>query len=123
MPLVVALWPDNTISIVKMKTGYSMLNLFYELDQEADPVDAKCYEVRARGDGSPLHVAFRWNEIEVDDNDAPESMTIPFDNLVVDGEWGGSSRIRHRPWPEDIFDQYIRSLRPRGKARASHDPQ
>jgi hypothetical protein len=78
-----------------MKAEYSMLDLFYELDQEANPVDARCYEVRARGDGSPLHVAFRWSKVEVDDNDAPESMTIPFDNLLIDFDGACSSRIGH----------------------------
>lgn len=58
MPLIVAVWPNNTISVVRMNSGYSMVDLFDALDEEANPEDAKCYELS--GHRGRLHTTFDW---------------------------------------------------------------
>lgn len=39
MPLVVATWPNKTVSVVVIREGYSLNELFEELDMVASPYD------------------------------------------------------------------------------------
>lgn len=114
MPLVVAIWPNNTISIVKMRAKYEIEDLYCYLDAEDDPICAKCYEVRPREGEGPLHVAFNWKEFEAtnDIHGAAVEMTLPFENLRIQSGDGGSARIKRIRWPEDIVERHFRRLRP-----------
>lgn len=54
MPIVIARWPDSTISIIKMRKGFSEWDLLKDLDMEADPDLAKCVVLQSDDDG--LHI-------------------------------------------------------------------
>jgi hypothetical protein len=104
MPLIIAIWPNATTSILKMHLGYSMLDLFEELDQEAGPLAARCYEARAC---NGLHITFDMHDMDEDGN------TLDEKRLDIDALHGS---VRSLEWPEDIIDQYyakLRSERPR----------
>ena len=101
MPLVVAVWPNNTISVIKMPNGFSMVDLFNEIDAEANPVDAKCYLVAPSWDG--LYVTFDWDRLEKNENAvAPKSR-----GLRVECLYGRKKRLH---WPPGIARMWLRSL-------------
>lgn len=99
MPLIVAIWPNATTSFLKIHAGYSMLNLFEELDQEGAPLAARCYEVRAY---QGLHIGFDMHDTDDEGNKlAEERLEI----YPVNGS------VRALEWPEDILDQYFAKYR------------
>ena len=104
MPLIVAVWPDNTISILKMKVGYRMVDVFYWLDNEADPLDAKCYEVR-RGEDCEhtTHLSFGWKDIKYSESN--ETIMVPRLGLLI-GDGAGNARIKRLRWPADILKDF-----------------
>mgnify|MGYP003345824393 CR=1 FL=1 len=71
MALVIAVWPNNTISLVRMWNEFTMLDLFTQLDHEADPLDAQCWLVRRDDDG--MHVTFDWKDMDDDEPVSPKS--------------------------------------------------
>jgi hypothetical protein len=99
MPLVIAVWPNNTISIVKMEPGFEAVSLFCELDQIADPQDATCYVVRPDKDG--LCVNFDWPHPS-DETVGPKST-----GLRLELHQG---KVRKFSWPETVCRDYIRSM-------------
>ena len=102
MPSVVAVWPNNTISIVRMPSGYDMLDVFDCLDEEDNPLCATCYELRGR----ESHVTTRWARPDEDQNAKPNSLLI--------GPMHGS--LRPLPWPENILSQWRQRLRRAARA-------
>ena len=61
MKTYLAKWPDGTISVLQAKT---LVDLFWDLDAEADPAEAKVFELPKR-----FHIAtcIVNNEIQVDE--------------------------------------------------------
>lgn len=100
MPLVIAVWPNNTISVLRMWSSFSMVDLFHELDAEADPIDATCYRVGEDDDG--LHITFDWKF------DSPGEPVMPQSKAVGIGKISG--RIKKLPWPKDIKKQWWREM-------------
>lgn len=100
MPLVIAVWPNNTISLVRMWNGFTMLDLFTEIDHESDPLDAECWLVRHDDDG--MHVTFDWKDMDDDEPVSPKSR-----NIGVGLIHGRKKRLK---WPEDIHKQWFRKL-------------
>lgn len=94
MPLVIASWPNGTISVVSMRSGFTMVDLFHELDAEANPTDAQCYCVKPSADG--LHVTCNWDS---------RRRT----RLRLEAMHGGS--LAPLKWPPRIVERYYRSLR------------
>lgn len=101
MPTVVAVWPDNTISILRMPSGFTMVDLFGEIDAEANPHDATCYQVSSDEDG--MHITFNW---KVPDDGGP---VVPKSQDVRIGKICG--RIKRLKWPSDILEQWLTQLR------------
>ena len=100
MPIVLAVWANNTVSMIKMRSGFTMLDLYVEIDREADPLDCQCYVTRHDVDG--LYITFDW---KFDDKD--RIVTPKFSNLTLDTLAGNLKRLR---WPSDIRKQYSREL-------------
>lgn len=100
MPLVVAVWPNNTISIIRMKKGFSMVDLYDQIDAEACPLDARCYLVGEQWDG--LHVTFSWRDGATDLPAGPSTNALEL-GLIA----GRKRRLR---WPACISRMWIRSL-------------
>ena len=100
MATVVAVWPNNTISIVRLRSGFTMVDLFSVIDVEASPIDAKCYQIAEDEDG--LHVTFDWKHLDDGSTVTPESPEVCIGKLF--------GKIRHIPWPDDIVKQYMRQL-------------
>lgn len=101
MALVVAVWPNNTISILRVESGFTMLDLFAQIDVEASPLDATCYQIASDEDG--MHITFDWKHLDDD-----ESSVTPDSRGVAIGKLFG--KVRKLPWPEDILKQWMRDL-------------
>jgi hypothetical protein len=99
MPLVIAVWPNNTISIVKMDPGFTAVSLFNELDQIADPSDAKCYVVRP--DGYGLCVNFDW-PYSSEETVGPKSKGLRLE--VHQG------KMRTFRWPKTVWRDWVRGI-------------
>lgn len=93
MPLIVAVWPNDTVSIVKMRPDFSMVELFDRLDEEANPHDARCYVVTPTG--GHMHITFNKEE-------GRRGLS------VRTGETGG--RARRIKWPDGIEVEWLRSF-------------
>lgn len=100
MSVVVAVWPNNTISVLRMWTGFTMLDLFGEIDAEANPLDATCYLVRSDEDG--MHITFDYKILDDGSPVGPKSQNVGIGKIC--------GRIKKLPWPEDILKQWGRSL-------------
>jgi len=100
MPIVIAVWPNNTISVLRMWTGFTMLDLFSEIDHEAGPLDAICYLVRGDEDG--MHITFDWKCLDDGSAVGPKSMHVGLGKIC--------GRIKKLPWPSDIQKQWYRKL-------------
>jgi hypothetical protein len=100
VPLVVAVWPNNTISIIRAPSGFTMLNLFELIDHESSPLDAKCYRIGSDEDG--MHVTFDWKHLNDGSSVTPESADVVIGKLY--------GKVKHLPWPDDILKQWMRQL-------------
>lgn len=100
MPLVVAVWPNNTISIVRAAKGFTMLDLFALIDVEASPLDATCYQVSSDEDG--MHITFDWKHLDDGSVVTHESAGVGIGKLF--------GKVKKLPWPEDILKQWMRQL-------------
>jgi hypothetical protein len=106
MPLVIAVWPNNTISAVWMQLGFSMVDLYNEIDMEACPLDATCYLATRTRDG--LYVTLDWERLEDDEASVtPESNGIRVDSLT--------GKLRKLEWPFDIQRRWLRHLDRHGR--------
>ena len=78
-----------------------MVDLFNEIDAEANPLDAKCYLVSPGGDG--LYVTFDWARFDKnEDTVAPKSR-----GMRVACLYGRRKLLR---WPPGIARMWLRSL-------------
>jgi len=100
MPLVVAVWPNNTISIIRAANGFTMLDLFALIDVEENPLDATCYQVSSDDDG--MHITFGWKHLDDGNAVTPESAGVDIGKLF--------GKVKKLPWPEDILKQWMRQL-------------
>jgi hypothetical protein len=100
MPLVIAVWPNNTISVLRVRRGFTMLDLFASIDIEASPLDATCYQVADDEDG--MHITFDWEHLDDGAHVTPESAGVAIGKLF--------GKIRKLPWPDDILKQWMRHL-------------
>jgi hypothetical protein len=101
MPTVIAVWPDNTISILRMPSGFTMVDLFWEIDAEANPHDATFYQVSSDDDG--MHITFNWKMPDDGGPVVPKS-----ENLQIGKIYG---RIKPLKLPSDILEQWATQLR------------
>lgn len=100
MPLVVAVWPNNTISILRVPSGFTMLDLFSLIDAEASPLDATCYLCKSDEDG--MHITFDWKHLDDGSKVTAKSPDVRLGKLF--------GKIKKLPWPEDILKQWMRQL-------------
>jgi len=83
MPLVIAQWPNRTVSVLKASAGWDDIWLFDCLDQEGDPLSAKVYVVS----GKNAHIGWSFKSEGGDE-----------DSLVA---YCGKAKPWH--WPADIL--------------------
>jgi len=101
MSLVIAIWPNNTASVIRMRNGFSMLELFEEIDAEANPHDAECYLVK--GDSEGLYVTF-----DLERQGEHAGVKGMKRRLKIGCLYGKHKRLF---WPEDITEQHYESLK------------
>lgn len=111
MPLVVAVWPNNTISIIRMSPSFTMLDLFSQIDIEASPLDATCYQIGCDEDG--MHITFDWKHLDDGSNVTPDTP-----NVVIGKLFG---RVKKLPWPDDILKKWMRQLEHETRQQDSMD--
>jgi hypothetical protein len=99
MPIVVAVWPNNTVSIARMPTGFSATSLFDVLDQVGDPQIAECYVLKSK-DGE-LFANFDWYH-------ATDEIASPMSkNLQLEIHQG---RMKKFPWPKTVWRDWFRAI-------------
>lgn len=112
MPVVVAVWPNNTLSVLVMPRGFSATDLFEELDQEGCPTDATVRILKTDSRGV-CHIG--WDFIL--DEGCPvgtESKGLRLDAF--------SGQAKKWKWPETVVrDYYRRTERNRRMADACRD--
>lgn len=97
MSIVIAVWPNNTISVLRMRAGFTAIDLFNELDAEGSPLDARCYLVSQDDDG--MQITFNWR-CKPDGRADNRRLRI--------GKLAG--RIKRLRWPDGIEIQWLKSL-------------
>ncbi len=115
MPTIVAVWPNNSTSVVVMERGWKPIDLFYELDHVGDPVSAKVW-VLNRNRGEAVHVTTDWvrekqlpdmelsethDAADVSDRVGPKSFGVRF-SLA-----GDSGSVKRFCWPSNIMRQFV----------------
>jgi hypothetical protein len=100
VPLVVAVWPNNTISILWAASGFTMLDLFALIDPEANPLDATCYRIGCDEDG--MHITFDWKHLDDGTKVNADSADVAIGKLF--------GKVKKLPWPDDILKQWMRQL-------------
>jgi hypothetical protein len=106
MPLVIAVWPNNTLSIIKMPPGFSDVSLFDKLDEEDNPHDARCYIASPDEDG--LHITFSWTdrtffrETHADPVSGPDSPKLRL--AAIDG------KLKKLKWKPDVNRRWLRTI-------------
>lgn len=100
MPIVIAKWPNGTFSVVLMQSGFSMADLFWKLDEEADPQGATPYLLRRDKDGE-AHATFDWDSDDILERKSGEEKFIK-----LGPETGRldtcSGRLKKLKWPRGI---------------------
>lgn len=100
MPVVIAVWPNNTISVLKVPSGFSATYLFSVLDEEACPTDAQIYVTRSDDQGV-LHVGWSY-ELDYGAPVSPQSHGLRIDCF--------SGRAKKWKWPPTVVRDYYRCL-------------
>jgi hypothetical protein len=109
MPVVIAAWPDGTVSVVSMNRGFSATDLYCQLDAEGDPLLAKCYVISRAGDRC-FHIGTR----RLDEWELPPADGYPERKKVESIE----GRAKKFAWPKRVVRDYYRSLSRTGRASA-----
>jgi hypothetical protein len=106
MPVVIAVWPNNTFSVLQVPVEFSMTSLFWQLDSEANPMDAKLYLLKSRAGWS--HATFDWEEGDRTDyqGDHGDYMKIKMGSGRLESNEGILKRIK---WPHNIVRLAYRS--------------
>jgi hypothetical protein len=99
MPVVIAVWPNNTFSVLQVPAGFSMTNLFWQIDAEANPLDASLYILKPSGGWS--HGTFDW---AYDDRADCEDDGVGFMSIKRgSGRLGAiEGRLKKLKWPHNI---------------------
>jgi hypothetical protein len=106
MPVVIAVWPNNTFSVLQVPIGFSMSNLFWQLDAEANPTDAKLYILKPSGGWS--HGTFDWKDSHRTDYEVGDKqyMKIKIGSGRLNSIEGALKRLK---WPHNIVRTAYRS--------------
>jgi len=116
MPTIVAVWPNNTTSVLVMESGWKPIDLFYELDHIGDPVSAKVWVLK-RHHGQAIHITTDWikyakpqavldvsgthDACELTECVGPKSRGV---RVSIAGDSGSLKRF---DWPPNILRQFV----------------
>lgn len=106
MPVVIAVWPNNTFSVLQVPVGFAMSDLFWQIDAEANPLDAELYVLKPSDGWS--HGTFDWKDGDRTDyqGENKEFMTIRMGSGTLDAIEG---RLKRLKWPHNIVRLAYRS--------------
>lgn len=98
MPLVIAVWPNNSISMIQCPTYFTMTELFWAVDEEGDPSLAKLYLIKPESGWS--HATFDFTRC----SDQPEFQSGVIRVIADSGKVRVNSGKRKRlRWPANII--------------------
>ena len=99
MPVVIARWPNGTFSVISAPVDFSMADLYWALDDEGDPVDAKLCILKTKNGWS--HATFDWNREDFGERQGGEKPFIKFTPTAgrIDHHDG---RLKKLKWPRGI---------------------
>lgn len=87
MATVIALWPNNTTSVLVMESNWRPIDLFYELDHIGDPLQAKIWVVKRRL-GESVHATTDWRKCRLPNMPAID-VSATVDAANCDSQWLG----------------------------------
>lgn len=97
MPLVIAVWPNNSISVIQCPTDFTMTELFWAVDEEGDPSLVKLYLIKPENGWS--HATFDFERCR----EQPEFSSGVIRIAAESGKVGINSGKRKRLyWPSNI---------------------
>lgn len=106
MPVVIARWPNGTFSIVMMQSGFSMVDLFWTLDDEANPNESVVYLLKSKN--GVAHATFDWDEKDYLFRQDGEPRAVRLGPSA--GRIGShSGRLKKLKWPRGIVRLAYRS--------------
>jgi hypothetical protein len=107
MPVIIAKWPNSTISVIQAPRDFSLVDLYLQLDEEGDPAAAEVYLLKTRGGWS--HMTHDWSRDDVvqSADGRIELVDVTRDCSYIDTAEGKLLRIE---WPTDIVATAIASL-------------
>jgi hypothetical protein len=116
MATIVAVWPNNTTSVVVMEGSWKPIDLFYELDHVGDPVSAKVWVLK-RHHGEAVHVTTDWTrgpkpepnmDVSGTHDAADTSERVgPKSHGVRVSLAGDSGSMKRFNWPPNILRQFL----------------
>lgn len=118
MSTVLAVWPNNTISVIVMERGWKPIDLFYELDHIGDPLSARVWLLK-RTDGGAVHATTDWAKKKLTpaqsvldvSGDADEGNTDESLNALSCGVRvscaGDSGKVKRLRWPAGITREFL----------------
>lgn len=110
MPVVIARWSNGTFSVLRMPVGFSMSSLYWELDTEANPLDAQLYLLKTDDDGWS-HMTFDWGAR------SPQVGELSAAAGELDTHAG---KLRNLKWPRGIVRQAYRVAFAEDKRRSAN---
>lgn len=115
MATVIAVWPNNTTSVVVMGSDWRPIDLFYELDHIGDPLQAIVWVVKRRR-GEAVHATTDWKkkaariDMDVsathcasDDSSALSPLTKGLRVSLA----GDEGTIKRFAWPPGILREFV----------------
>jgi hypothetical protein len=114
--MVVAIWPDNSISVVQCPKYFTMVDLFWKIDEEADPLDAKIYLINPEEGWS--HATFDCEKCDEEELGGQIKEGVVYTKACSGKIDVNSGRRKRLHWPHNIHRLAYRSLRMSSPNRA-----
>ena len=114
---VIAVWPNNTTSVIVLESGWKPIDLFYELDHIGDPLAAKIWILK-KPRGRAVHATTDWTRLkettvsnmdlsgEPNPEHAVNGLGIKSKGLRISLA-GDSGSVRRFRWPPGIVRQFL----------------
>lgn len=103
MPTVFAKWPGGGFSVIQAPAGFSMTDLFWTLDEEADPCSATLYLLKPKHGWSHASISYR---VVDQSQTCREFFRVKRSSAVVESFSGSLKKL---PWPPNIVRMAYRA--------------
>lgn len=117
MSTVMAVWPNNTTSVIVMERGWKAIDLFYELDHIGDPLSARIWILK-KPRGMAVHATTDWTKqrcstvANMDISGEPDAASksgglYERSKGVRVSLAGDAGKVKRFRWPSGIVRQFL----------------